>query len=360
MPRSASGPAWFEDLFGFKESSSYSGNQAHFRMEGETMVCEAAPKHKRHFVGRWTTPSLSELRAELAESAADGGSGPIADADGDGRGLDFRHLATPVGVEPLILDPANAGAVFQAASQFNALEMTGPGVSPRRGVAIYIGDPTQGPKCALACPGGTVFRNYLVEHGTNRGQGDVQIDCLADVGAIVGNADGDKYWKMQNGYCLPSGPGSIKRLATRLEAEPALAAEAEAALRVGVHWETQTRPPHEHRVCQVYASALPVAYAPSAKAADWEPFARLVLRAAYEATLAVGTIKALRAGGGERVAVFLTSLGGGAFGNRQEWIVDALKGALETHRDSPLDVTLVHYGTRVPNEWRGLSKSKPP
>ena len=56
----------------------------------------------------------------------------------------FRHLATPVGVEPLILDPANAGAVFQAASQFNALEMTGPGVSPRRGIAIYINDPTQG------------------------------------------------------------------------------------------------------------------------------------------------------------------------------------------------------------------------
>ena len=56
----------------------------------------------------------------------------------------FRHLATPVGVEPLILDPANAGAVFQAASQFNALEMTGPGVSPRRGIAIYINDSTQG------------------------------------------------------------------------------------------------------------------------------------------------------------------------------------------------------------------------
>ena len=43
---------------------------------------------------------------------------------------------------------------------------------------------------------------------------------------------------------------------------------------------------------KVYASALPVAYAHSARAADWEPFARLVLRAAYEATLAVGAIKA--------------------------------------------------------------------
>ena len=277
------------------------------------------------------------------------------DSASAGRSLKFRHLATPVGVEPLILDPTNAGAVFQAASQFNALEMTGPGVSPRRGVAIYVDDPTQGPKCALACPGGTVFRNYLVEHGSSRGQGDRQIDCLADVGAAVGNAS-HEYWKMQNGYCLPSGAGSIKRLATRLEAEPNLAEEAEAALRVGVHWDTQARPPHQHLVCQVYASALPVAYAPDARAADWEPFARLVLRAAYEATLAVGAIKAIGAGGGERVAVFLTSLGGGAFGNRREWIVDALKGALETHRDSPLDVTLVHYGTRVPNEWRDVDE----
>ena len=219
---------------------------------------------------------------------------------------------------------------------------------------MQINDPTQGPKCALACPAGTVFRNYLVEHGAgSRGQGDGQIDCLADVGAAVGNAD-EKYWKMQNGYCLPSGAGSIRSLSKRLSAEPSLIEAAEAALRVGVHWETQARPPREHRVCQVYASALPVAYAHgSASAADWEPFARLVLRAAYEATLSVGVIKARKRGGNsDRVAVFLTALGGGAFGNRIGWIVDALRGALETHRDSPLDVTLVHYGAHVPDEWR--------
>ena len=95
-------------------------------------------------------------------------------------------------------------------------------------------------------------------------QGDKQIDCLADVGSVVGNA-GDKYWKMQNGYCLPSSAGSIKRLSTRLAPDANLVAEAEAALRVGVHWETQVRPPREHRVCQVYASALPVAYATNAR-----------------------------------------------------------------------------------------------
>ena len=30
-----------------------------------------------------------------------------------------------------------------------------------------------------------------------------------------------------------------------------------------------------------------------------------------------------------RVRVFLTALGGGAFGNRHEWIADAICGALE-------------------------------
>ena len=39
--------------------------------------------------------------------------------------------------------------------------------------------------------------------------------------------------------------------------------------------------------------ALPVAYAKSTPSADWEPFARLVLRAAYDATLAVAALKAL-------------------------------------------------------------------
>ena len=41
------------------------------------------------------------------------------------------------------IDARNAGAVFQAASQFNCLEMTGPGVSPRQGIAGYALDPTQ-------------------------------------------------------------------------------------------------------------------------------------------------------------------------------------------------------------------------
>ena len=332
---------WFRELFGFEEGNSYSKNQAHFRMDGDTLVCKTSPYPRQH-VGTFETPSVHELRERCAAAAC---SGDVTSA-----GLRFEHLAAPAGVVPLIMDPSNAGAVFQAASQFNALEMTGPGVSPRQGIAIYANDPTQGPKCALACPAATVYRNYLVG---GKGQGGTQIDCLADVGSVLGN-DKEQYWTMQNGYCLPSSPAAMQELASRLRSEDGLAAAAVAALRVGVHWDTSCnpacKPPRTHNVAQVFASAVPVAYAKTTRSADWEPLARLVLRGAYEATLAVAACKAHGAGG-ERVKVFLTAVGGGAFGNRDEWIFDAMNAALQTHKDAPLDVFLVHYGSIVKGAW---------
>lgn len=351
MPRGSSSTAWFEDCFGFQESNSYSKNQAHFRMDGEKLICETSKYSPMH-VGQFDTPSVGELRERCASSSA---------MTNEGEGLRFSHLSSPSGIQSIIGDPANAGAVFQAASQFNCLEMTGPGVSPRQGVAIYSHDPTQGPKCAIACPAATVYRNYLCQGG--RGQGESQIDCLAGVGKVVGNTE-HGFWRMQNGYALPSSTSSMRQLAERLRSEEHLASRAEAALRVGVHWDTQVRPlpanPHHgHRVAQVFASAVPVAYAKSTPSADWEPLARLVLNGAYEATLAVGAClaaeRATEGGANSRVAVYLTSLGGGAFGNRQGWIVDALQRALDVHRAAPLDVYLVHYGSlKAPTEWAGV------
>eukprot|EP00900_Chrysochromulina_parva_P003137 jgi/Chrpa1/12824/Chrysochromulina_OHIO_Genome00017079-RA len=129
-------PAWFRDLFGFDESSTWGDNVSHFQMDGDELVCLTAPQFPRQFVGRFEWPSVAELRSKLA--AAQGAGAPSA-------GLSFAHLAAPAGVGPLHREQSNAGAVFQAASQFNCLEMTGPDVSPTAGVGIYINDRTQGP-----------------------------------------------------------------------------------------------------------------------------------------------------------------------------------------------------------------------
>jgi hypothetical protein len=101
--------------------------------------------------------------------------------------------------------------------------------------------------------------------------------------------------------------------------------------------------PSPHTVTQVFCSALPVAYGVR-PASAWEPLARLVLEAAYEATLWEAVLNRLR--GGSEV-VLLTMLGGGAFGNDQAWILDALRRALTLARHCPLDVRLVSYDGQI-------------
>ena len=107
--------------------------------------------------------------------------------------------------------PENAGALFQVASQFNLLEMTGPAVSPEDGVTRYQHDRTQGPACAIAAGAATIYRNYFAPVDGRDGQtADRQFDGLADLGEALGealNKPVEALWKMQNGYALCSRSG---------------------------------------------------------------------------------------------------------------------------------------------------------
>jgi hypothetical protein len=96
--------------------------------------------------------------------------------------------------------------VFQVASQFNLLEMTGPEVSPEDGVTRYQHDRTQGPACAIAAGAATIYRNYFAPVGGGYGQtAKRQFDGLADLGEASGellNKPVETLWSMQNGYAL--------------------------------------------------------------------------------------------------------------------------------------------------------------
>jgi hypothetical protein len=84
-----------------------------------------------------------------------------------------------------------------------------------------------------------------------------------------------------------------------------------------------------------------VAYNRVRQTRHWERFARPVLDAAYEATLQAAAEHRHATG---RATVYLTQLGGGAFGNEPAWILDAMRRALRLTRDDGLDVRLVSYG----------------
>ena len=73
-----------------------------------------------------------------------------------------------------------------------------------------------------------------------------------------------------------------------------------------------------------------------------------MLEAAYEATVRGGVRNAAR---GASKRVLLTRLGGGAFGNDEDWIDDAMARALRIVGDHDLDVAVVSYG-RAPRSLR--------
>ncbi|PKL47564.1 MAG: hypothetical protein CVV42_12590 [Candidatus Riflebacteria bacterium HGW-Riflebacteria-2] len=319
---------WFEILTGFKEESPeqvrknliVEGNRLKSMVNGKSYIC-----------GTLTTPSLAELRQQVAAVASSAGR--------------LTMLSIVGNVQHMHKDPANANAMFQVASQFNLLEMVGPQVTPERGVGIYENDRTQGPACAISAGAGTIYRNYFVPVNGKIGQtADNQLDCLADLGAALGNKN-NRLWKMQNGYALPTQTALAEindRLQTANEAERD---RLRGLLRIGVHAQIEvTLDNAGHRVSQAYCSALPVAYS-GISSQRWESFARLVLEAAYEATFCAAVSNAQQTGCRR---LFLTALGGGAFGNDKQWILDAIKRAATLYRAHDLEVYIVSYGSADP------------
>jgi hypothetical protein len=192
-----------------------------------------------------------------------------------------------------------------------------------------------------------VYRNYFVPVAGGIGQSrDRQLDALADVGAALSAALGrpvGSLWSMRNGYALCTREGLAAIDAHLASLDEAGLDALRARLRIGAHRDvevTDADGPARPVVSQAFCSALPVAYS-GLPARAWTRFARLVLEAAYEATLLEAVLVARR-GGAPRV--LLTRLGGGAFGNEDAWIDDAMVRALERVGGPDLDAVVVSYG----------------
>lgn len=326
---------WFEKLLGFSEESpeqvrsnlSLAGKKLVSKANGRSVAC-----------GVLELPTVGELRQKLESCDLPSGRIQVSEVIGN--------------VQELHQQLENAGATFQVASQFNLLEMVSPSVTPEDGVGIYEHDRTQVPACAIACGAGTVYRNYFIEIAGQLGQAaDRQVDCLADIGHALGN-EGEKLWRMRNGYAWPSHTG-LEAVSAKLSAlsEPEID-DLRSKLRVGVHSELQvTLGECTHEVTQVYCSAMPVAYN-TLPSQLWEPFAKLILDAAYEATFLASLQNAARTGNNR---LYLTLLGGGAFGNQESWIIGAIHRSIDQFQAHGLDVRIVSFRQSNPSVQALLS-----
>jgi hypothetical protein len=336
----------------------------------------AAPPYQ---CGTFLFPTVAQLRhAALAiltrdaRQRARGGTSGVPASPLLTMGL--RHV---VG-DSRALHTAHPGAFFQAASQFNGLEFpTAQGV-PEDGIENYVYDRTQGPACAIACYAGTAARNYCIpvaasaskiQMGQTR---DAQLNGLCDTEAVwreAGMANGAPVpWRVQNGYVeITNMAGGRSMLWLANVADLATAAHGPAgadvdgaraqwrrlidAVRIGVHLDTEVTDARLASICadpsddgpqptctppvlvsQAYCSAASVGYSRYPQVQVWSGLGRLVLHAAYEATMYAAVVHAdrLRRTGRAAAPVFLTKLGGGVFANPSMWIVEAVNQSLRT------------------------------
>ena len=118
---------WFESLTGFREGC-YEETQSKFAVANDRLVSLA--DGRSWAIGKFEMTSLATLRAQAAQIDQGPGGSKVSVIQGDVRRL---HAM-----------PEFAGALFQVASQANALEMIDPEVTPEDGVTRYGLDRTQG------------------------------------------------------------------------------------------------------------------------------------------------------------------------------------------------------------------------
>lgn len=281
----------------------------------------------------------------------------------------------PVDIGKLQADPENKNAIFQVASNFNALEtLNHNDLEDVNTIKKYYRDRTQGPRASISAAPGLIYRRYYYfyperkdlatnlwgQRGQNNNnnidaQGKLQINFLEDLPVSTMNGyiwgkDGSIEGKPDNRQPSPSNIENIKE-------------ENSTKFKIGYHTGIQVTFGETYSslddtqdffydpsqiIDQVFAAALVTSHASQqpkdqlAGASDER--AKLILEWSYEAMLKAAFLNGKPDEHG-KIKVFLTRIGGGAFANDQAWIDEAIKKAVEDPdlANSGLVITLNNF-----------------
>jgi hypothetical protein len=333
---------WFQSLFGFDENSTSVRNYCQMSEDDTILTCS-----RRSFqVGKFHTPTVAELRK----------------SSGYFNSL-FYEASTRFTVKvtgDILKEHAESpNATFQAASQFNALET---GTSPALGITRYEFSRNQGPSCALACPAGTLYRNYFVKmpDGTSGQTETNQINNLGEFLQKLNELELSEAVYMSNGILISNNQEKLKTLAGHLRSiSEDKRDELVKLIRVGLQedvevsfssfaeglWEkVWVQVPHQNpiTVSQVYAAAPRVGHSRFSDETDWEPLAQLILDAQYEATVRAAFENYKRHPGlANSNLLYLTAIGGGQLANKSKWIASAIRRAVKIADDEKFGLDIV-------------------
>ena len=291
--------------------------------------------------GRFTLKTLGELRAQDRPSVQKdiAGTFHLLYSRDDPSQLDIGHLQSL---------PTFQNALFQVASNFNALELMGPyDKRAMTQLSAYILDQTQGPYASISAAPGLIARHYYAfekqgmspETWSQQYDGP-QLEMLRETPLRV-----------RNGYVM---------LEEESLEQPALPEDMAVLVHRNIEVTFGQSRDHEHRrlanktqlIDQVFTATLDLGsrqrhFLESAPK-EVTSLGKALLRAAYEATL----LAAIQ--GGNRKVV-LTLIGGGVFCNPSSWIVEAIEDLLPLIVESGLTVYLNAFrGPGSPNSLKRL------
>lgn len=261
-----------------------------------------------------------------------------------------------VDVGSLQADPTNRDAVFQVASNFNGLETASYSSNiVDELITNYTGDPTQGPAASISAAPGTIMRRYFMFYDVTSqpskwGQTNIGEHKVNFLDGLFPKKDLD----LDNDY--PNFNGSYETYVT-MAGYPRFSATQKSPggnddlkIKIGFHggvsvtYGVRSGDQHENIITsnpnqivnQVFTAAIDLGQGTNPSTKIIKEWAQVVLNAAYEGTLR----KAFLA---RKKKVFLTLIGGGAFGNDIKWIFSAIDRMRDFIKDSGLEVMVVCY-----------------
>jgi len=280
-------------------------------------------------------------------------------------GITYREIFADV--KNLHANKSLAGSLFQVASQFNTLEMITPEHTPEMGITIYEQDRTQGPICAMACPSGTIYRNYFSISGHHPQTETNQINTLQTIIDKFKQPGYQVNFVIKNGYILPEtieDSNKLNGLLTNTLALEQMASDVMYAIQEDVPVLLNTSEDKQHSVSQIYCSGFPLNYSlttttltgllhPGEQAiiksqggVGWYAYMnrkliKMITTAMYTATLSHAVNMTITQG--KRVKVFLTLVGTGVFGADENFVKGIMGDVIRKYRMFPIDLYLVKF-----------------
>lgn len=273
-------------------------------------------------------PTLGSLRESTGSARSDSGFGKLSVLCGtqDLGKVDVGYLQSL---------PENDGAVFQVASNFNALELMSKfDDRAMTEVGNYVHDRTQGPFASISAAPGLIFRHYYPFHSPEtppeswrQVYDGRQLELLGELPLLV-----------RNGYLELQEPDLDRELPLPLFR---VAHHRDVQVTFGlVNGGNHARVVRLQRVSQVFTATADLACTNleffRRRPKEVEKLVKTLLRGAYE-----GTLRAALSSGRHRV--FLTLIGGGVFANPPAWMVDTLEDLLELITETGLSVVINTY-----------------